>query len=73
LLDNHDEELAAATKNTRAESKKIDVKVPKNKSSLKVYMVRAETEERDVQKQKADDGDTPEPPHHHHQEQACRV
>jgi hypothetical protein len=38
---------------------------------VKVYIVRAETEERDVQKQKAEDDNTQDPPHHHHQEQAA--
>ena len=50
--------------NKHAESKKI---------AVKVYIVRAETEERDVQKQKAEDDDNQDPPHHHHQEQARRV
>ena len=48
-------------------------KVFKNKSTVEVYILRAETEERNVQKQKADDDNTQEPPHHHHQEHARRI
>ena len=60
-------------KDTHIVTKKTTVKVFKNKSTVEVYILRAETEECDVQKQKADDDDTQEPPHHHHQEQALRV
>jgi hypothetical protein len=50
-------------KNNHAESKKI---------AVKVYMVRAETEELNVQKQNAEDDDTQDPHHQHLEEASLR-